>query len=292
MRLQRIAVVLVTISAGAAAQEKPLTPPDQRLYDLLRTDRKAFAEQASEGATSEVERAAAIVLWLTQHFDWKETDYRRRSVQEVIDRRGGNCNDLAMVALAAMGELHLQLRRVHEVHIRTASPDRGERAHVMVREKGYSASVFGKHHNDHVWLEIYDSAARDWFPADPWSGLVGLDPWMKARVWFGRRSSLNPDAEDMIVPFAIYAADESGRFTIDRTRHYLVDEFDRLYDGKLHKLPAWASWVKALGDMSDKARGALAGDVNLHEYEGEIDLLAATYEQLRSALSQDGGADR
>ncbi len=62
---------------------------------------------------------------------------------------------------------------------------------------------------------------------------------MKARVSFGKRTSLAPDAAEMIVPIGIFAADEGEHFTIDRTRHYLVDEFDRMYCGRLHTLPAW-----------------------------------------------------
>jgi hypothetical protein len=77
-------------------------------------------------------------------------------VQEIIDRRGGNCNELAMVALATMKELNIRLRRVHE-NIYVNTPRRGETVRQMVKEKGNTKSVFGRHHNDHVWLEIYDS---------------------------------------------------------------------------------------------------------------------------------------
>jgi Transglutaminase-like superfamily len=282
MRHWKVAIVALVAVACGSAPRGPTTSQDDRLYVLLRTDRKAFAEEVSTSSSSELGRAKAIVLWLTQHFDWKETDYKRRTVQEIIDRRGGNCDDLAAVALAAMNELHLQLRRVHDVHVRTPSPERGERAHELVKEKGDEYSVFGRHHNDHVWLEVYDSAAREWYPADPWSGLVGLDEWMKARVWFGKRASLAPDAPEMIVPIGIFAADDASHFTIDRTKHYLVDEFDRMYGGKLHTLPAWSQWVALLDQLDDKVQGAFAGTTNLHDYESQIDSLAATYEQLRS----------
>ncbi len=269
----------------AGAQQKPRTLHDEHLYELARTDLKAFAKEVSAGASSELGETHAIVLWLTQHFEWKETDYQKRTVQQIIERGGGNCNDLAMVALAAMKELNIQVRRVHDVHIRTESVGRGERAHALVKEKGDSYSVFGRHHNDHVWLEVYDSKAKDWFPADPWSGVVGIEDWLKARVWFGPRSSLNPDAPEMIVPFAIFAADSNGNFTINRTRHYLVDEFDRLYGNKLHKQAAiWQQWVRLLDSISPKVEGAFAGSINLLDDESEIDSVAATYERLRAAI--------
>ncbi len=281
--------ILVTLPvigcfAQGDARPKSRTPRDEHLYELVRTDSKAFATQVSEGTDSELGETRAIVLWLTQNFDWKATDYQKRTVQQIIERGGGNCDDLAMVALAAMKELNIKVRRVHDVHIRSESAGRGERAQTLVKEKGDSYSVFGRHHNDHVWLEIYDSKANDWFPADPWSGLVGIEDWMKARVWFGRRSSLAPDAAEMIVPFGIFAEDASGKFTINRTRHYLVDEFDQLYGNKLHEKPAWSQWVATLDLLGPKVEGAFAGSIDLLEYESEIDRLAATYEQLRGEL--------
>jgi hypothetical protein len=282
MKRWNVALLALAAAGCASAPQPPKTPAGDPLYALLRTDRKAFAEQVSKESTSDLGRAKAIVLWLTQHLDWQATDYKKRTVQEIIDRRGGNCDDLARVALEAMNELHLQLRRVHDVHVRTPSAGRGERAHALVKAKGDEYSIFGRHHNDHVWLEVYDSAAREWYPVDPWSGLAGLDEWMKARVWFGKRTSLAPDAAEMIVPIGIFAADDGNHFTVDRTKHYLVDEFDRMYGGKLQTLPAWSRWVGLLDQLDDKVKGAFAGTTNLHEYESQIDSVAATYEELRS----------
>src|SRR5579872_960526 len=280
-------LLLVTMCAAVApAQQKPMAPRDQRLYALARTDIKAFAVEVSQGANSDVDRAHAIVQWLTRNFDWKATDYQKRSVQQVIERRGGNCDDLARVALAAMKELNIRLRRVHEVHIRTVSDQREKNARALVEEKGNTYSVFGRHHNDHVWLEVYDSKSNEWFPADPWSGLVGLHEWMEARVGFGKRSGPNPDAADMIVPIAIFAADADGNFSVDRTRHYLVDEFDRLYHGRLHDLPAWKPWVALLDRLDGAVAGAFAGRVNLHRDEADIDSVASTYEELRAEYSR------
>lgn len=282
LRPALLAVLVLGCFAGASAGEKPRTVHDEHLYQLARTDLKAFAREVSEGTDSELGETRAIVLWLTQHFDWKATDHQKRTVQQIIERGAGNCDDLAMVALAAMKELNIKVRRVHDVHIRTESVGRGERAGALVREKGNSYSVFGRHHNDHVWLEVYDSKANDWFPADPWSGLVGTEDWLKARVWFGQRSSLAPDAAEMIVPIAIFAEDADGHFTINRTRHYLVEEFDRLYGGKLHEETDWPQWVAGLDLLGDKVEGAFSGSVNLLESESQIDRLATTYERLRA----------
>ena len=273
---------MVAIAAVAALG----AAPDDPLYKLLRTDRKAFAEAVTKDSPSELGKAKAIVLWLTSNLDWQATDYKQRTVQQVIERGGGNCDDLARVALEAMKELHLQLRKVHDVHVRTPDPGRGERAAALVKEKGDGYSIFGRHHNDHVWLEVYDSATREWYPVDPWSGLAGLDEWMKARVWFGPRKSLAPDGADMIVPIGIFAEDANKDFTIDRSRHYLVDEFDKLYGGKLHTLPAWPRWVELLEQVDAKVKGAFLGKVNLLESAPQIDALAATYEELRAEAAR------
>ena len=285
MRTTALLAIAMMLTCGVTrAQQNTLSPEDLKLYNLTRTDLKAFAQEITKGNTSELGQAQAIVRWLAHNFDWKATDYQKRTVAEIIERGGGNCNELAMVATAAMKELNIQLRRVHEVNIYTDTTDRGERAHAMVKEKGNTYSVFGRHHNDHVWLELYDSRAKEWYPADPSSGLVGTEEWMKGRVWFGNRTSLNPITEDMIVPFAIFAADANGKFTINRTRHYLVDEFDRLYAGKLHEQPLWKDWVFEIDFLDDKVEGAFAGETNLHEYEKQIDDLATTYERLRTVI--------
>lgn len=287
MKHQLLAIIVLSFTfVSASGQSKPSATQDDEIYALARTDLKAFAQRVSKDSKSELGSAEAIVRWLATHFEWKATDYQKRTVQEIIERKGGNCNELALVALSAMKELGIKLRRVHEVNIYTNTPDRGDRARAMVKEKGNTYSVFGRHHNDHMWLELYDSAAREWFPADPSSGLVGVEQWMASRVGFGKRFSLNPITEDMIVPFAIFAADEDGKFTINRTQHYLVDEFDRLYEGKLHQLPIWKEWVATIDLLDDKVAGAFAGTVNLHEYEAQIDSLAAIYEQLKTSVNK------
>ena len=151
------AFILISFLVGFANGQ---TNQDPHLYSLARTDLKAFAQQVSKDAKSELGQAQAIVRWLAKNFEWKATDYQQRTVQEIIERKGGNCNELAMVALSAMKELNIKFRRVHEVNIHVNTPERGVRAHELVKEKGNTMSVFGRHHNDHVWLELYDSGSE------------------------------------------------------------------------------------------------------------------------------------
>ena len=122
------------VSFGLALVQSRAPRAHEHLYELARTDLKAFAKQVSEGTNSELGETRAIVLWLTQHFDWKETDYQKRTVQQIVERGGGNCNDLALVALAAMKELNIQVRKVHDVHVRTVPRNAVKRAAALLRK--------------------------------------------------------------------------------------------------------------------------------------------------------------
>ena len=83
-----VAGFVLACFAPAGAQPKPHTLHDEHLYELARTDLKAFAKEVSAGASSELGETHAIVLWLTQHFEWKETDYQseryNRSSSEAV----------------------------------------------------------------------------------------------------------------------------------------------------------------------------------------------------------------
>ena len=45
----------------------------------------------------------------------------------------------------------------------------------------------------------------------------------------------------------------------------MVDQFDRLYRDKLHKLPAWSAWTGMIDQLDDKVGGAFLGTVDLHD---------------------------
>jgi hypothetical protein len=87
----------------------------------------------------------------------------------------------------------------------------------------------------------------------------------------------------MIAPFAIFATSDDGTLQKGRTRHYVIDGFDRLYAGRLKALGSWQDWEHLVSLLEDKAAGAFEGTVNLHEYANHIDRLAETYERLKLA---------
>ena len=274
------AFLLLTMVGISFSQERNDTARDQQMYQLAKTDLKKFAEEVSSGGGSEIEKADKIIKWLARNFDWTATDYRQRTIQEIIDRKGGNCNELAMVAREALKKLNFRMRQVREINLHREDSSRGARARQIVAEKGKRYSVFGRRHNDHVWLEIYDSAAQEWFPADPSMGVVGQE-WLSARVGFGTRFTLNPISKDMVTPVSIFAVDEEGNISIKRTHHYLVNGFSDLYQDKLRVLPSWKTWVRQIDALEDKSLGAFHGQLNLQHYETLFDDLAITYENLK-----------
>jgi hypothetical protein len=75
-----------------------------------------------------------------------KTFYKKRTVEEIMARKGGNCNELAMVTMALLKELRLQMRKVREINIHKESARRRESAHQKVLDNGNRFSVFGKRH--------------------------------------------------------------------------------------------------------------------------------------------------
>ncbi len=252
------------------------------LYQLALADLKAFAEKVAVDGKTTYEQANSIVTWYAQNFDWTATDYKKRTVRDILERKGGNCNELAMVTTATMEALNMKMRKVREINIHVDNPSRQNRAEQKVRDNGPKASVFGRRHNDHVWIEIYDEATKSWFPADPSLGIAGKKEWLEARLGFGERYTLDPTSTDMIAPFAVFAMDDNNNIVENRTRHYIIEGFNEVYTYELQKLTAWNEWTELINYLDDKARGAFTGTTNLHKYGDEIARLVELYELLKT----------
>ena len=247
-------------------------------------DLKAFATTIIAHANDNYAKATTLLAWLGTHFEWKYTDYQNRSVQEIIARKGGNCFELATVYMALLKELNINYRPIAEGNIQKPDEDRGKRAAQMVKESGNKASVFGRQHNDHRWIEVYDDHAKEWVPADPTMNIIGFDQWLKARAWFGDRHTINDEfSKEMIVPFGIFVVSKENKseMNTNRTTYYLVDRLDALYDHKLSGLPSWPKWVSALQELSKVAKNAFEGNENLQEHDAQIGELANIYQNLK-----------
>ena len=246
-----------------------------------------LAIQTAGRSGPSIERAQKLVSWINQDFKWLATDYQTRSVDQIIERRGGNCAELSKVLERLLKPTGIRYRWVSEINLHPYTPERQKSAARMVKEKGKRYSVFGLRHNDHRWLEVYDDASNQWVPADPSIGVVGVRSWIAFRMELVNRPkpsvpAVAQIAESMIAPFAVVA--NIGRLDSepeDRSEFYLIQEFNRAYDGKLASLPAWKRWVQGIRELSPLAGKAFAGEVDLHESNDKIAELAAAYEQLR-----------
>ena len=180
-----------------------------------------------------------------------------------------------------MDSAAIKIRKVREINIHIKSDDRQNSAGALVNEKGFKYSVFGLMHNDHVWLEIYDRHINKWIPADPSIGVVGLENWMECRVAFEKKKTLDPGSEDMIVPIAIFAQDENGELSINRSEYYLIESFDEIYDNKLSNNPIWKDWSSCIKEIEGKCLLAFDGKLNLHSHQAEIKTLSVLYEKMK-----------
>jgi len=143
---------------------------------------------------------------------------------------------------------------------------------------------FGKQHNDHRWVEIFDKKTKEWVPADPTMNIIGFDQWLKARAWFGERHTINDEfSSDMIAPFAIYVVNGNNRSLMEenRTLYYMSIKLDALYNNQLSKLPSWSKWVNGLQILSAAGKKAFEGQENLHDHNDQISELADVYQNLK-----------
>ncbi len=234
------------------------------------------------------EKTARLVSWINREFAWTATDYQQRTPEQIIERRGGNCADLAKVLARLLDAVHVRYRFVREINIQPDSAAREASAQKKIATDGVRFSVFGRRHNDHMWLEVLEADTGHWIPADPAVGVVGVDDWIRARLAFsGRRqpavAAVVPIVATMLEPFAVVVP--AGE---DRSVHYLVEEFNRAYGGRLQSLPAWSRWAPLVRELGPLSMRAFAGDLNLHEHAVEIAQAADAYEALRQQAAAAG----
>lgn len=240
-------------------------------------DIKELAVQIAGKSGASLERTKLLVDWINENFDFTYTDYKKRTVEEIIQRRGGNCAEQARVLQAFLVATAIHSRWVAEINIQPKSERRKKDAADLIEKEGNTFSVFGYMHNDHRWLEVYDDKAKQWIPADPSLGILGTLEWIATRVGFDKR----PEAvEDMIVPFVVVVRNK-GRLIEDRSDYYLIQEFNRYYDGKLEASPDWKEWVSLIEKLSKLGASAFDGEVNLHNHTDLMERLHQVYMALK-----------
>lgn len=262
----------------------------QKYTDTSQVDLKKLAMEIAGESIGTYAKVKAVVLWTNKNFSWNYTDYKKRTVRQIIFQAGGNCNEQAQVVRALLNELNIKNRRTHEINIQPEKPERQKDAEERIRIDGSRASVFGLRHNDHVWIEFFDEEQQQWTPADPTLGLIGLEDWVKARIGFAPRvtHAIIPSA-DMLVPIAVFALNPDGTIAENRSEHYLLTSFNIVYGSKLEKLPAWKNWKPAILFIQQKCFDAIEGKDNLHLYTDKIKEVKGIYEKLKGEYLKTSG---
>jgi hypothetical protein len=251
--------------------------------DTTNFDFRSFAENICQHNTSSLERAKTLLHFVSNTLQWLPNDYEQRTVKEILARGGGNCFELAKVYMKFIKVLDIKYRPIAEINIHPISENRLRTARKKVAQIGNRMSVFGRQHNDHRWVEIYDESTTEWIPVDPTMNVFGVTEWLKARAWFGSRVTIDTTITNaMIVPFAVFVNNSAqNRKWESRTAHYLIDELDNLYNNELSRLSAWDSWTALIKNLDEPARLAFEGKVNLHSYSKEIDAVERSYQLLK-----------
>lgn len=254
------------------------------ISDTAALNLKVFAETIVARSSSNFEKARTLLDWLSNSFAWTATDYKQRTVKEILLRKGGNCFELARVYMTLINELGIQYRPIAEINLHIPSNERNETAEKKIKDFGNKMSVFGYQHNDHRWVEVYDDITGEWIPVDPTTDLIGYDQWLKGRAWFGPRHTINDEISgDMIAPFAIFVVDRNNasKMLENRTEHYMVNKLNLLYHDTLARLSSWPAWKMQLAGLSQHAQAAFEGTENLHNFAKEISELRMTYDKLK-----------
>lgn len=259
--------------------------------DTTNLNLKVLGEQITANADTNYGKASTLLSWVSNRLEWVATDYKRRTVSEILERGAGNCYDLAQVYLEMVKAIDIKIRSIAEVNLSRFHPERQVQAEQLVKEKGARYSVFGARHNDHRWLEVYDDISGQWLPVDPTMNVIGVEQWVKTRLGFGKRITIDPTiTDDMIAPFAVFVTGASSHSMVeDRSRYYMVEQFDKVYNNELSKLPSWSKWVASIGLLSERAKLAMESKENFHLYTNQIAELDVIYRNLKNEYlnSQD-----
>lgn len=249
-------------------------------------DLQVIARTAVADATTSTEKVRAAIQWTHDNMDWTSTDYQKRTIEEIIERRGGNCREQAMVVTALLQRVGVKVRQIREVNIQPENPARARDSAELVRSTGPRASVFGLRHNDHVWIEYFDEVTGEWTPADPTLNLVGYSQWLQARVGFGARPThaILP-SRDMLVPFGVLAetGDPTHPFE-SRTARYLIEGFASEVPGAA-QTTGWPTWNREISAIAPHVEAAFAGRYDLHKDDEQIRQIEQTYLAMKSAAS-------
>lgn len=214
-----------------------------------------------------VSQCRKLIAWIYAEFEWSSTDYQRRTVEEILNRRAGNCAEQARLLKSLLQALGVETRDIAEINIQPPWPERGRRAKRMAEERGPAASVFGYQHNDHRWLEVYDGSSGLWFPADATLGICGHQEWLAARMGFGPRPE---SGKDMIVPIMVFVMDAADQVQEDRTDYYLISLFTQYVEDVVPAGGLLRDWSRVIRALAQGGKRAFAGVESFFPYGKQV----------------------
>jgi hypothetical protein len=243
-----------------------------------------IVNQLVDGIEKPYDKARRINDWLFKEFEWTATDYQKRTVEEIIERKGGNCAEQTMVFAAALTSINIPSRWVLEVNSHPESLERQKNAEELIQSVGYKASLFGFMHNDHRFLEFYDEKSQQWVPADSSFGVFGMEEWITKRLGFSRDSI---PSQESIIPLFIAVLDDEKHIEMISNEAYLRTAFSRYSYIPLHDLDAWYEHLEKLQDLFANAYNA---KINMHTHTDKINAAVQAFKQLQEKSSSDGVA--
>jgi hypothetical protein len=278
-------ISLLCVCKSLISQNNSHTTSTNTLVDELSAN---IISKIEKEGSSNFQRGKILLNYLASEFKWVGTDYKQRTVNQIIARRSGNCFELAKVYIHFIKVAGIKYRPIAEINIHAESEERQIFASKKVEEGGNRMSVFGRNHNDHRWVEIFDDIAGEWIPVDPSMNLIGKDQWLKARMGFGERVTLDTGITNkIIVPIALFVVDTTNKFEIvaSRSSNYLIAGFNELYNGTLQSLPSWNMWSVKVNEFDAIGKATFQGTTNLHLYGSAIEELKKAYLQLKHEYS-------
>lgn len=236
-----------------------------------------IALEVTKDISSNFERCKTLVNWVHDNFSWPATDYKNRTIEEVLERRSGNCREQAWVLRKLLQEVSIPTRWVREINIHPESIDRRNSSKQLIEEVGLKCSVFGYRHNDHTWIEAYISETNEWVPADPAMGLFGKDKWVETRFHINKLPHKTLATLDMIVPICIIVMDDKFLPIDNRSNHYLIDLFSQFFPHVKENTIMWEKWVTYIHSFYPYAQLAFQAEYNLHEQDKNIKEMHEVY---------------
>ena len=236
-----------------------------------------------KGAKDENEKVKRIFSWINDEFEWIETDYKERAVEEILIRKAGNCAEQVKVVEKVLNHIGIKTRWILEINSHPECEDRQKFSENLIEKDGDFYSIFGWNHNDHRWIEYYNKDSNQWIPIDTSFGVFGMNHWLETRISFSPESI---PTSQQIIPFCIVALDKYSTNSISEvlSSFYLIEQFDKHYNGLLSQLTEWEEWKILINRLTNLGISTYNSQHNLHRNQDDIKQFTNLYLRLKQEV--------